>query len=174
MCIATISLIAGLAGTAVSAVGSIQQGNYAGQVAKNNAKIATQNAAYSRQAGSEQAGITSMKGAARGADIKAGMAANGVDVNTGSNADVQIGNRETSTLDSETVLNNAELQAYGYTTQATNYEAQSKEDVAAGDIGAVGDILSGVSSLGSKWSTPAASAGNSWTAARANVFGPGV
>ena len=82
------------------------------------------------------------------------MAANGVDVNTGSAVGVEAGERETSNLDAETVLNNAELTAYGYTTQASNFNAQAQQDVIGGDIGAAGSLLSNASSIGFKWSTP--------------------
>ena len=149
-----------LAGAGASAVGTLEAGSYQGEVASNNAKIATQNAAYAREAGQEQAAIASRKGAAQGAALKTGLAANGVDVNSGSAVDVEAGARETSKLDAETVLNNAELQAYGYTTQATNFKAQAKQDVIGSEFGAAGSLLGNASSIGWKWSGQNASADN--------------
>lgn len=146
-----------IAGAGISAVGSIESGLYAGQVAKNNSTIATQNANYAREAGSEQATAQSIKGAAEGARIKTAQAANGVDVNSGSAVDVQEGQRETSRLDAETVLNNADLSAYGYTTQANNFDAQSQQDVAGGIFDAAGTLLGSASSIGGKWNTPVSS-----------------
>lgn len=161
-----------LAGTAVSAVGSLQSGFYSAQVAENNAKIATQNAGYARESGQQQAAVTSMKGAAKVAHVKASQAASGIDVNTGSAVDVQAGEREVAKLDADTVLNNAELQAYGYTTQATSFKAQAEQDKTAAIIGATGDLLSGASSLDMKWGTPTGTVGN---AAKAGAgFIPGV
>ena len=151
--LAAAAPILGLVGAGASAFGSIEAGNYSGEVASNNATIATQNAEYAREAGQEQAAITSRKGAAQGAAIKTGLAANGVDVNTGSAVGVEAGERETSNLDAETVLNNAELTAYGYTTQASNFNAQAQQDVIGGDIGAAGSLLSNASSIGMKWSS---------------------
>lgn len=81
-------------------------------------------------------------------------------MNSGSAVDVEESQRETSNLDAETVLNNGELQAYGYTTQSTNDTAQAGQDQLQGDYGAVGSLLSNASSLGTKWSqSPSASAG---------------
>lgn len=157
----------GIIGAGISAVGTIEQGqatanaaNYSAQVAKNNALIANQNAGYATAAGIQQADTSSRKGAAIGGKIKAAQAANNIDVNTGSAVGVQAGQRETSQLDTETVLNNAELQAYGYRTQATGYTAQAGLDTAQAEqapigaaIGATGSLLSNASSIGTKWTT---------------------
>jgi hypothetical protein len=174
--IAPLALAAGIAGAGVSAVGAVEQGQatsnaaaYSAQVAANNATIANQNAEYATAAGVQQAADTSLKGAAKSGKIKAGQAASGIDVNTGSAVAVQEGQRETDKLDAETVLNNAELKAYGYRSAATGFTAQSGLDTAeseqapiGADIGAGGSLLSNASSLGFKWSTagPASSAGS--------------
>lgn len=141
-----------LAGTGVEAIGSIESGLYANQVAQNNATIAEQNKAYTLQAGEEAASVQSRKGAAEQGALKTRMGASGVDVNSGSNVDVQVGAREASKLDAETVLNNAELAAYGYTTQAANFRAQGAQDLASGIWDAAGGLLGSASSLGFKYS----------------------
>ena len=166
MCFATAALIAGVAGAAVSAGGQIVQGqatasaaNYRAQVAQNNATIAKQNADYAIAAGMQSAETQSLKGAAKGGAIKAGIAASGIDVNTGSAVDVRESQREAATLDTETVMNNAELQAYGYNAKATGFEAEAELDKLTAEqapigaaIGATGSLLSSASSLGFKWS----------------------
>lgn len=166
MCFATAALIAGGIGAATTAVGTVEQGqatanaaSYSAQVAANNAKIAGQNADYASAAGEQQAGTKSLQGAATGGKIKAAQAANNVDVNTGSTVDVQASQREVSKLDTETVLNNAELQAYGYRTQQTNFQAESELDKLkaeqapiGADLGAAGGFLSSASALSSKYS----------------------
>jgi hypothetical protein len=75
---------------------------------------------------------------------------------------VQESERETNKLDTETVLNNAELQAYGYRSNATSFNAQAGLDEAeaeqapiGADIGAAGGFLGSASSLGFKWSQTA-------------------
>jgi hypothetical protein len=164
MCPGTLA-IAGLVGAGVSAGGSIlggiAQGNaasYQAQVAKNNAIVENQKAEYATQAGEAQAAATSLKGAAAGGKVKAAQAANNIDVNTGSAVDVQASQRELSKLDTETVLNNAELQAYGYRTQAVSdtataglEEAEAEQAPIGGYISAGGNLLSSASSIGFKW-----------------------
>ncbi len=158
----------GLIGAAVSAGGTMMNGmaqanaaNYQAEVASNNAKIAQQNATYAAQAGAQQADTASKKGAANEAAIKGAIAANGVDVNSGSAVDVQTSAREQSKLDTLTTANNAQLQVYGYRSQAAGYQAQSQLDQMTAEqapigaaIGASGSLLSNASSIGLK--SPAA------------------
>lgn len=167
MAFAPLALGIGALGAGISAVGSVEQGqatanaaNYQAEVTANNATIAEQNASHAIQAGQVQAAATSLKGAAQGAKIKASQAANGIDVNSGSAVDVQTSAREAEKLDTETVLSNADLQAYGYRAAATGYTAQSQLDrltaeqaPIGADIGAAGSLLSNASGLGFKWST---------------------
>jgi hypothetical protein len=166
MCFATAALIAGVAGSAVSAGGQLYSGaakaqaaNYSAEVAKNNAIIAEQNADYSVAAGVQRGANQSLKGAAAGARLKTAQAASGIDVNKGSPVDVQVSQRETEKLDTDTTLNNALLEAYGYRSKATGFKAQSQLDKMSADasetgaiIGATGTLLSSASSLGMKWS----------------------
>jgi hypothetical protein len=163
---APLALAVGVLGAGISAAGAVESGqatanaaNYNAQVARNNATVANQNATYATAAGEQAAANKSMEGAARGGKIKAAEAASGIDVNTGSATKVQASQRETSQLDSETVLNNAELQAYGYRSQATGFTATSgleteeaQQAPIGADIGAAGGLLSSASALGSKWS----------------------
>lgn len=163
---APLALAAGVIGGGISAAGQIEQGqatanaaNYRAQVSKNNADIAIQNATYAEQAGQAKATTQGMKGALVAGKIKAGQGASGVDVNTGSNVAVQAGQREVSKLDTETVLNNSLLEAYGYRTRATSEESQAgleqltaEQAPIGAEIGAAGSLLSSASSLGYKWS----------------------
>ena len=160
-----ISSAAGIAGAGIKAMGDIEGGaatrsaaTYQAQVAANNAEIAKRNANYAEEAGQAQANAISLKGAATAGRIKAGQAASGVDVNTGSAVDVQTSQRETSKLDTETILNNANLQAYGYRTQAAGFQAESELDLAkakqapiGADLAAAGGVLSSASSLGLRY-----------------------
>lgn len=157
--------IAAVAGAAISAVGTVSaasaaqgQANYQGQIAQNNAAIASQNADYARKAGSAAAEAQSRKGAGTEARVRAAIGANGVDVNSGSAVDVQTGQRETDTLDTETVQQNALLNAYGYKAQQTGFQAeagldQAKADQApiAGALSSGAGILGDASSIGFKW-----------------------
>ena len=162
---APIAIGAAVAGTALSAYGSYEAGQaqkgeatYQAAVARNNEQIANQNANYAEQAGRAKAEAQGLKGAATGGHLKASQAASGIEVNTGSAVDTQVSQREGAQLDTETVMSNSNLQAYGYRTQATNFEAEAglKDTEAAqaetaGDIGAVSSLLSGASGTAFKW-----------------------
>ena len=155
------------AGAEATAEANSNSANYAAKVAENNATAERQNAEHAVEAGQVKATNASIKNASTVARIGAGMAANGVDINTGSSVDVQDSQRKTGVLDAETVLNNAQLEAYGYRTQATNYENQATLDkaqagnaITAGNIasegigaGADASLLSNASSVAYKWTT---------------------
>jgi hypothetical protein len=163
--IPAIAAGAGLVGAGLNAVGTIEGGqatansaNYAAQVAANNAAVARNNAGYAEAAGQTSATATALKGAAQQGKIKTGQAASGVSVNTGSAVDVQASAHELNKLDTATDLHNADLQAYGYRTQATSDDAQAALDRAeakqapiGADLAAAGGILGAASSLGLKW-----------------------
>ncbi len=99
-----------------------------------------------------------MKSAQDAGTIKAKQAASGVDVGGGSSVAVQQGQKTVSDLDMATIRNNAARKAYGYTVeadiagkQAELYTAASSNSLAAGNIAAMGSLISGVSSVSSKW-----------------------
>lgn len=122
---------------------------YQAQIARNNAIIAKQRADYAIAAGQQRAAIQSMKGAAVAGKIKAGQAASGIDVNTGTAVDVQASQRETAQLDTETALHNSQIEAYGYRVQASNFEAEAAlKDSAAGYATQGGNLAGDAALLG--------------------------
>ncbi|MFS6760683.1 hypothetical protein WHJ69_14435, partial [Staphylococcus aureus] len=134
----TLSILtAGAAGLA--AMGQIQQAqaakasaNYNAAVQENNAQIAQQNATLEGQQGAANAEQEQMKTRANVGAIKAGQAASGINVNSGSAVDVQSGAADTGMLNAITVRSNAARQAYGDQTQAANATGQSALDKAQG------------------------------------------
>jgi hypothetical protein len=150
----------------MQAYGMYQQGQAAkeasafnAQVARNNETVAQQNEQYAIQAGIQKAAMESMKGRAVLGKIKASQAASGINTDEGSALDVQQGAREANVLDTATVLHNAQLEAYGYRSQAANFQSQARlKDMegsaaaSAGNVGALSTLLSGAGSLGYKWS----------------------
>lgn len=160
MSFAALGLIGAGISAAGSLVGGISQANaadYQAQIAANNAKIAEQNAAHAAQAGEQQAADASQKGAANLGAIKAAIAANGLDVNSGSALDVEKSARSTSQLNTLRTENNAQQQVYGYRSQASNYEAQAEldrseegPDVLGGVLGGAGSLFSNASAIGTK------------------------
>jgi hypothetical protein len=155
-----------MAGAGVSAAGTIAGGiasqnasNYQAAVANNNSIVAQQNAVHAEQAGEVSAENQSLKGAAEGGKVKVAQAANGVNVNSGSALDVQVGERETNQLNTETVFQNDLMQAYGYRVQSENFQSEAALDKAKADeavpaavLSATGSLLSSASGIGGKWS----------------------
>ena len=163
--LAAAAPILGAVGAGVSAIGQISQGEsavaearYRSQIAANNRVIEEQNAQYATRAGEEATFQTGLRERDKAAKITTGIAANNLDVNTGSARDVRASQAEIGQQAEETTKNNAELTAYGYRTQATNYQAESKllraeapQDVAGGFLGGAGVLLSGASTAGFRW-----------------------
>lgn len=162
---AAFGAIAGLAGTGLSAIGALQSAaanqasaTYQAQVAQNNATIAAQNAQYASEAGNEQIQAQQLKQREAEGTVAAAMAANGLDVTSGSPAAVRRSEAATTQLDVGQTAQNAALQIYGFKTQSTNYAAQSGLDTleaanaaAAGPIAAGSSLLSGVGGVASRY-----------------------
>lgn len=159
-------MIAGVAGAGISAYGQIAGGqaaaanaNYQAQVANNNAVIARQNAQWETQAGDVRATNQGLKTRAQVGAIKVAQAASGVDVNTGSAAQVSNAADELGMLDALTIRSDTARKAYGYEVAATGEDAkanllrtQADQAQTAGIIGGIGSLLSGASTVGSQWS----------------------
>ena len=160
-----------IAGPIIGATGALVQGaatqnasDYQAAVANNNAIIAGYNAGLATQSGEVQAENKSRQGAEKQASIKAATAANGIDVNSGSAVTTQEGEHEVANTDTATTMHNALLQAYGYRTQQTGFEAQSKLDTQQGDSAAIGSYFGAGGSLvgnASSFGNPSSSASSS-------------
>lgn len=158
----TVGLVSLGLGTATSAIGAIgsaeaqgKAASYSAQVAANNATIAGQNAEYATQAGQAKAEQVGLQNRQKLGAVVAGEAASGVDVNSGSNEKIKESQEEIGEQDVGTTLNNAQLQAYGYRTQQTSFQAQSQLDSAqasqaggAAALGAAGSLFQGASQFG--------------------------
>lgn len=187
------SAIAGIAGAGTKAAGQVQAGqvqaqqanyqadiaDYNGNVAAYQAQVAQNNALTARmagertvQAGLAQSAIQGLQAAATVGKIKAGQAANNIDVNTGSAVEVRADAAAAGKVNAETTLSNAQLQNWGYRATASNYEAEAGLQKASqglqqsnanfyrsmagqaqtgANIGAVGTLLDAASSLPLKW-----------------------
>jgi|GEM_PF-2661787 len=169
-------------GTLISAGSSIMGGiassnaaDYQAQIARNNAVVAQQNAQWTSQAGTIQATNVGLKSREEIAQYKAGTAAKGIDVNTGSVKDVEAGATQNANTNVQTTQSNAEKQAYGYITQQKSYldqasalESQASFDIFGGILGAAGSLAGGIGNFGSMGSSLASGASSI-----GNLFAPG-
>ena len=141
-------------------MGAAQQGMYEYQagLADINAKIALQNADYARDLGEAQAAKYGMAASQRAGQIVATQASSGLNVNSGSNAQVQAGNRLVTGIDLNTIRANAAKTAYDYDVSATAQQDQAQlyhmagaNAKAAASINVESSILGTAGSVSSKW-----------------------
>ena len=152
-------------GSALSAYGAYSQGQatsrmygYQANMARINSQIALQNADYARNQGEQQAVIAGRQGAQQLGGIRAAQGASGLNVNSGSAADVQASQKSTTALDLTQIRSNAAKIAYNYDVQSTQdisqaglYDLAGSNALTAGDLGAASSIIGGAGSVSSKW-----------------------
>lgn len=110
-----------------------------------NALIAERAAASAITSGQEQASNASIRGAQTIATQRAALAANGVDINSGTAANVQASTKWVTDSNIDTITANAARAAMGYTTQSQNYANSSGAYRAAAD--SVSPVTAGATSL---------------------------
>lgn len=121
-----------LAGTALGAVGQVQQGQAAAASARYNAKVADMNAQISERRARdalERGKLEEQKKRTQVQQVigrqKAAMAANGVDVGFGSPLDVLVDTATLGEVDALTIRSNTAREAYDFKVQAANGRADA-------------------------------------------------
>lgn len=155
------TFLGGITSALSSFIGGIDQQemyNYQAGVARLNAQIAEQNATYATQVGELQATQAGLQGGQRMGQIRTAQSASGLDVNTGSNRQVQASQKEATGNTLAAIRMNAAKTAYNYRTEGVQYTSQAQLDTLAGRnartaglIGAGSSILGGASSVASEW-----------------------
>jgi hypothetical protein len=154
------SIVAGVVGTGLQMYSSYQQGQsqkkqyaYQAAVAENNAKVAEWNAQDAIERGEiaekqHRLKVSQVQGKQRSA-----LASGGVEVDAGSALDVLEDTAYFGEMDALTIRSNSQREAYKYKVNAQNKRAQAglysmtgRSAATAGNIGAAGSLLSGVSS----------------------------
>lgn len=160
-----LSTIASGAGAVMGAVGALDSAEanasasmYQAGVARNNQTIADQNAAYALQAGRVAEQNQRQRTKQTVGMQRAQMAANGIDIGSGSAANLQADTAAVGELDALTVRNNALRQAINYRQQGADFGANAGflDDRAgyardAGTLGAINSIVGGAASVSDKW-----------------------
>lgn len=142
-------VIAQIAGTVISAVGAIQQGNAAKASANFNATIASNNAIAARNKATADAARQEREGRLRAGAARAAVGASGI-TGEGSALDLMEANATQEELDRLTILHGGELQAMGFESDAAvarqrGSAAQSASRVKAGST----LLLGGAKAFGS-------------------------
>jgi hypothetical protein len=153
------------AGGIISAMGNLFGGEssaaayrYQAGVAAINKKINLENADYERYVGEVEAQRSGLGTAQRIAAIKAGKGASGIDVGSGSAADIIDSQHAVGLRDQSVIRANAARKAYGFEVRASGNEAEtnllkmaaSRAEI-AGKIGALSSLVGGATSVASKW-----------------------
>ena len=163
--LAVIGMGAAAAGGGVSALGSLFSGqaqknmyNYQAGVARANAVVAKQDAAYALASGEVEAQQSGMKTRFQEGATKVGIAAGNIDTSTGSAGKVIASETEIGQENEAVIRANAAKKAYGFevgaaedVAQAGAYTVAGETSVTAGDIGAVSSVLGAAGNVSSKW-----------------------
>lgn len=120
-------------GPASQGIGSIVEGfaggraaDFQAQIARNNAQVALANSQAASQAGDIAAMNSLLRTRAQIGQTKVAQAASGIDVNTGSAADVRASQRLLGVLDAMTIRSNAARASYGYQAESMSEAARAK------------------------------------------------
>lgn len=161
-----IGLVGSVASTGFGFLGAMQQGEaasnaakYQAQVQRNNEIIARNNAQYQTQAGAARAQANDLKNRAMLGSLEAAQGASGIDFDSDTSEDIRTGARQIARLDTQTLYNNALLQANASLSQASNFSAQAglsdfeaRNASSSALMKGFGSLLGGASSFADKWS----------------------
>ena len=162
---APLALGAGILGGITGAIGQVQQSDaqasmykYQAGLSAQNALIQKQNETYALQQGEQAANQSGMKSRFQEGQIKVGQAASGFNVNTGTDVNVQQGQKLIGQMDQAAIRSTAAKRAYDYdissiqaSDQASAYTASAKNVQAAMPLSIASSILGSAASVGSKW-----------------------
>lgn len=152
----TAGAISGAVGGFYSAKMTKNQLAFEANMARINARIAEIGARSALDRGQKEvAGLTLQAGQLKSRQ-RAAMAANGIDLGTGSAAEVQASTDLMKELDKQTLEANAVRSAWGYRTEAANLQsaAMMKEGSAAGInplMAGASSLLTGATQVASSW-----------------------
>lgn len=167
MCEPTTIAILGATAAAgtLQAVGQIQEGqaakqaaDYQSQVSKNNAQQATWAADDARSRGEQEVMRLQQQSALIKGNQRATAAARGVEVDTGSAANILQDTAGATAMDTLTIRTNAERQAVGYQNQSNEFLGDSQLQKAAGAnaragsyLAAGGTLLNTTATVSDRW-----------------------
>lgn len=139
--------------------------NYESSVATNNATLANYQANVAQQVGDQQLNNSELRTAQLFGAQRATMAANGVDLGSGSANEVLASTKYMGERDALTIQNNTANQVWGYKTQGQNYTSEAAADTATANAinpryAAAASLLSGAGTVASNWYRSKQVAGN--------------
>lgn len=147
MCwMALIPVAVAMVGGMMGAQNAKQQGAYQSSTLIGNAALKNQTAAETEIAGATSSDWQRVRTGQAVGTQRSAQAANGIDVNSGSAAQLQDDTAMIGELDALTISNNAARQAYGYRIQADQDVANASQALTNAGNNATGSILGGFGS----------------------------
>lgn len=143
-CMALIPVAIGLAGSMMQAQGQQQNAGFQSGMLKQNAAFKNRTAEETLIAGDSAADWQRVRTGQAIGTQRSSIAANGIDVNSGSAARLQDDTAMLGELDALTIQNNAAREAYGYRVQAKQDLLNAGQTVQNGRTAATGSILGGI------------------------------
>lgn len=145
MCwMALIPAAIGLAGSMMQAQGQTQNAEFQSGMMGQNANFKLRTADETINAGNTSADWQRVRAGQAVGTQRSAQAANGIDVNSGSAAQLQDDTAMLGELDALTIQNNAAREAYGYRVQAKQDILNASQTVQNGKTAAKGSILGGI------------------------------
>jgi len=142
---AIIGAVAAVASAAVSGYATYQSGQTQKKAGKYNEKMGEYRALDAAQRGASEAAAKRDRARRIAAQQAEGMAASGVDINSGTPLALLTETAGLGELDALTTVNNARREAWGYQTQGTLDRYQGKMAGRSGVLNAGGTFLGGAS-----------------------------
>ena len=145
MCwMALIPAAIAIGGSLLQAKGQTEDASYQAGLMKQNADFKNRTADETINAGDTAADWQRVKAGQAIGTQRSVQAANGIDVNSGSSAQLQDDTAMLGELDALTIQNNAAREAYGYRVQAQQDISNAGQTVRNGKAAATGSILGGL------------------------------
>jgi len=174
----------GAAGTAMSALGAMNQAQaakdqarYQAAIQRNNQIVAERQAADTLKRGKEAADAQREKARQLKSRQLVMLAGQGVDVSSGSSVDLLADTAELGEFDAQKIEGNAARQSHSQKIQAANFGSQAglfqaKSDAQSPLFAGTSTLLSGVGSVAAKWYTPT-TGGNAYNPTASLKYGGG-
>ena len=147
----TLAVYAAAGGAALGGVAMYQQGQAAKQVGRNNQIMAEYAAQDETRRGEEQAMTVRQQAAALKGTQRSTMAAKGLDLTVGTQAEILDQTDFFGQTDINTTRNNAARGAWSARAGGANAAAQGNASARQGTIGAFGSLLTAGGQVASKW-----------------------
>lgn len=140
---AFLPVVLAVAGTAMTAIGQIRQGQAAKAAADYNAQVANNNAIVAEQQSQSQAMVQGRRAMMQNGGLLANMAANGIEVGEGSPIDILSQSAANAEMDRQNIIYNGRVKAQSLRNQAQLDTFQGETAQSNGFMSAAGTLLSG-------------------------------